>query len=322
MIEIKQLKKYYGEVKAVNGINFTIEKGEVLGLLGPNGAGKSTAIRMLCCYSKPTAGSIDVQGINVLDNPEAVKQMIGYLPESAPLYGDMVVYDYLRYIANIRKIPRSKQHSRIVEMGNKCAIKEVMHKNISELSKGYKQRVGLAHALIGDPDILVLDEPTSGLDPNQIVEIRDLIKKIGKEKTVILCSHILSEVEATCNRVIIINQGKVVADGTTESLKKGSVKEKVILLEIASQSGIIEAEVQSALKNLSDKIEVSLLPNDNNEACYRYHLKYQLHEDLRSKIYELVRSKQWPLLTLYQERHSLENVFRELTQGNKEEVFS
>lgn len=312
MIEIKHLSKHYGAVKAVNGLDFTIQKGEVLGLLGPNGAGKSTTIRMLCCYSKPTEGNIFVKGMSILENPEGVKKMIGYLPESAPLYGDMIVYDYLRYVASMRQIPLQEQHRRIVDIASTCVIREVMHRNISDLSKGYKQRVGLAHALIGDPDILVLDEPTSGLDPNQIVEIRRLIKNIGKEKTVILCSHILSEVEATCDRVVIINEGKVVADGTSEALKEGHVKDKTILIELNSHA-LSEEEVKASLKSIPGISALESLPKDE-EKILRYHLKYQSEKDLRSEVYQHVKQKDWTLLTLYQEQNSLENVFRRLTQ--------
>ena len=313
MIEIKHLSKHYGDVKAVNGIDFTVQKGEVLGLLGPNGAGKSTTIRMLCCYTKPTEGTIRVKALDILEHPQEIKKMIGYLSDSAPLYGDMIVYDYLRYVAKIRLISPQQQHERILEIASTCVIREVMHKNIGELSKGYKQRVGLAHALIGDPDILVLDEPTAGLDPNQIVEIRRLIKNIGEQKTVILCSHILSEVEATCDRVIIINRGKVVADGSAESLKKGYVKDKTILLEFSAE-GVNESEVEAVLKGIHQMDRVELL-SQKEEDILRYHLTYQGEQDRRSEVYEAIKNKNWPLLTLYQERNSLENVFRTLTQG-------
>ena len=326
MIEIKQLSKYYGDVKAVDSIDLSVQKGEVLGLLGPNGAGKSTAMRLLCCYLRPTNGIIWVDGMSILEEPEKVKKKIGYLPESAPLYGDMIVYDYLDYVAGMRNISREKRAEVLRKLASTCAIKEVMHKNVAELSKGYKQRVGLAHALIGDPEILVLDEPTSGLDPNQIVEIRQLIKEIAEQKTIILCSHILSEVEATCDRVVIINKGKVVADGTADGLKESYSSEKVILLELSSRvsgEGPSQNQVEEQLSGIADgcKVESLSLEEDQRTAgrnVLRYHLKYSTERDLRGDVYRLARDKDWPLITLYQQKNSLEHVFRELTQSHVE----
>ncbi len=312
MIEIKQISKNYGEIKAVEDLNFTIEKGEVLGLLGPNGAGKSTTIRMLCCYLKPTEGNIIVNGKSILENSQLVKKMIGYLPESAPLYSDMIVYDYLNYIAEIRGIEKDKKEKRIKELAETCVIKEVMSKNISQLSKGYKQRVGLAHALMGDPEILVLDEPTSGLDPNQIIEIRELIKKIGKKKTVIICSHILSEVEATCNRVVIISKGKVVADGTTETLKKGNVKSKTVLLEIAKEGNLDEKQIEKKMASIKNVSKVKTMVSSEKDV-FKYEISYQCEADIRKDIYQFIKKNNWILLTFYKQENTLESVFRNLT---------
>ena len=217
MIQVENLVKYYKDFKAVDNISFSIDKSEIVGLLGPNGAGKTTTIRTLCGYLAPTSGKIKINGSYIQENPLAAKRAIGYLPESAPLYDDMIVYDYLLLIAKLRQIENKQE--RIREIVSLCGLKAVIAKNISELSKGYRQRVGLAHALMGDPEILILDEPTSGLDPNQIIEIRELIKKIGRTKTIILSSHILSEVEVTCDRIIIVSNGKVVADAKTDELK-------------------------------------------------------------------------------------------------------
>ena len=229
MIQVKNLTKYYSDLCAVDQISLDIQQREILGLLGPNGAGKTTTLRMLTGFLQPTSGSIHVKDYSIDEHPLEIKKILGYLPESAPLYHDMLVYDYLNYVADIRGIDKDRKMKRIRKLADLCGINEVMHQPIDVLSKGYKQRVGLAHAMMNDPEILVLDEPTSGLDPNQIVEIRQIIKQIGKEKTIILSTHILSEAEATCDRVVIINRGKIVADGSTESLKQSGIDKKYIL---------------------------------------------------------------------------------------------
>ncbi len=220
MIQIENLTKYYGENLAVDNLSFEIKKGEILGLLGPNGAGKSTTYRILTGFLNPSSGTIKVKDLDIKDDLLEIKKMIGYLPESAPLYREMLVFEYLNYVADIRDVPKEGKLSHIKELAILCSLNEVMHMKIGELSKGYRQRVGIAHALMGDPEILVLDEPTSGLDPNQIAETREIIKRIGKEKTIIYSTHILSEAEATCDRIIIIDKGKMVIDGTSEDIKK------------------------------------------------------------------------------------------------------
>lgn len=220
MIKIENLTKYYGDLKAVDSVSFNIQKGEILGLLGPNGAGKTTIYRILTGYLSPTSGSIKVKDFNIQDNLLEIKKLIGYLPEAAPIYQDMLVFDYLNYVADIRGLAAEKKMAHLRDLADLCSLNEVMHFSINELSKGYRQRVGIAHALMGDPEILVLDEPTAGLDPNQIVETRDIIRRIGKEKTIVFSTHILSEAEATCDRVVIINRGKKVADDTVASLKE------------------------------------------------------------------------------------------------------
>jgi len=225
MIRIENLTKYYGELCAVNNVSFEINKGEILGLLGPNGAGKTTIYRVLTGYLSPTAGTIKVKDYNLYDHQIEIKKCIGYLPEEAPLYRDMLVFDYLNYIADIRRVEENRKLSHLHELADLCSLNEVMHKTIDELSKGYRQRVGIAHALMGNPEILVLDEPTSGLDPNQIAETREIIKEIGKEKTIVFSTHILSEAEVTCDRVVIIDEGKIVADDTIDNLRK-SLHEK------------------------------------------------------------------------------------------------
>jgi len=220
MIKFDNLTKYYGNVCAVDNISFEVKKGEILGFLGPNGAGKTTTYRILTGYLQATSGTIKVKDYDIHEDQLEIKKLIGYLPESAPVYHDMLVYDYLNYIADIRRVPEDKKLSHIKSLADLCSLNEVMHKAVNELSKGYRQRVGIAHALMGDPEILVLDEPTVGLDPNQIVETREIIKRIGKEKTIIFSTHILSEALATCDRVVIINNGKLAADYSLDQLRE------------------------------------------------------------------------------------------------------
>lgn len=222
MIKFENLTKYYGDFRALNGISFEVKQGEVLGLLGPNGAGKTTAYRILTGYLKASAGTVKVKDLNIQEDMLEIKKMIGYLPESAPIYKDMLVYDYLNYIADIRCVPEDKKLDHIKELSELCSLGEVMHKTVDELSKGFRQRVGIAHALMGNPEILVLDEPTVGLDPNQISETREIIKRIGKSKTIIFSTHILSEAELTCNRLVIINQGEIVANDTVKGIKESN----------------------------------------------------------------------------------------------------
>jgi ABC-2 type transport system ATP-binding protein len=222
MIKFENLTKYYGDFRALNGISFEVKQGEVLGLLGPNGAGKTTAYRILTGYLQASSGTIKVKDLNIKEDMIEIKKMIGYLPESAPIYKDMMVYDYLNYVADIRSVPAVKKLDHIKELAELCSLSEVMHKTVDELSKGYRQRVGIAHALMGDPEILVLDEPTVGLDPNQISETREIIKRIGKSKTIIFSTHILSEAELTCDRLVIVNKGEIVANDTVKGIKESN----------------------------------------------------------------------------------------------------
>lgn len=315
MIEIEGLQKFYGDFPALKGLDFTINQGEILGLLGPNGAGKTTTMRILTGYLKPSFGNISVSGLNVVEDALAIKKMIGYLPESAPLYGDMLVYDYLDYVAAMRDLTGSAKSQRIVEMVELCGLKEVIGKAVHELSKGYKQRVGLAHAMMGDPEILVLDEPTSGLDPNQIVEIRQLIKEIGREKTVVFSTHILSEAEATCDRVVIMNQGAVVADGPTASLlqEHGSGAKVDVVLQHPSAVQVISEFSKLAgvekVESMSD-LEIEMVADDLVQlvVCSR------LDEDIRPELYKVIREQGWNLIDFHRRSESLENIFAQLTQ--------
>ena len=236
-IVVENLTKKYGAQRAVDDISFKVKTGEILGFLGPNGAGKTTTMKAITTYLTPNEGNIYVGDFSVNDKPEDVKKSIGYLPENNPLYSDMPVLDYLKFVAKLQGIEKSKIKGKLLEMIRITGLEGEKHKKINELSKGYKQRVGLAQALIHDPEVLILDEPTSGLDPNQIVEIRELIKKIGREKTVILSSHILAEVEATCDRILIINKGKIVADGTSKDLRKQSEGREILKIKIEGGAG-------------------------------------------------------------------------------------
>jgi len=308
MIQVKNLTKYYHTLCAVDQINFDIQKGEILGLLGPNGAGKTTTLRMLTGYLQPSSGNIQVKGLSVDTHILEIKKMLGYLPESAPLYHDMLVYDYLNYVAAIREIKGDQKLARIRRLGDLCGINEVMHQPIGELSKGYKQRVGLAHAMMNDPEVLVLDEPTSGLDPNQIVEIRKIIKEIGKEKTIILSTHILSEAEATCDRIVIINRGKIVADGSTASLKKSAGDKKFIQLSL---QGADFKSVDTALAPISGITGVQRIEESDNQLDVRIDCLSSV--DPRAEIYQVIKQTDWVVLEFHQESQTLETIFRELT---------
>ena len=312
MIEVQGLNKFYGDFQALKELDFTINKGEILGLLGPNGAGKTTTMRILTCFLQPSSGNIQVKDYNVLDHPLEIKNMIGYLPESAPLYGEMLVYDYLDYVAAMRGLDGSLRVKRITELIEMCGLKEVVYKAIHELSKGYKQRVGLAHAMMGDPEILVLDEPTSGLDPNQIVEIRQLIKDIGKEKTVVFSTHILSEAEATCDRVVIINNGVIVADGATDRLVREFGGGAVV--DVTLQYPDVQ-RVSSEFNQVAGVIDLEDLSEDG-EGLVKMAIFSKEDEDIRPALYRVIREQGWDLLDFHRRTETLENVFAQLTREN------
>ncbi len=305
MIRIKDLTKNYGSVRAVDNINFEINEGEILGFLGPNGAGKTTTLRMITCFLSPTSGNIEVENMNTNDKQLEIKKLIGYLPENNPLYIDMTVYDYLKFIADIREI--TNFNSRIKQVIAQCGLGGVVQKPINTLSKGYKQRVGIAQAILHDPKILVLDEPTSGLDPNQIVEIRELIKELGKEKTLIISSHILQEVQAVCSRIIIINEGKIVADGSTEELQSAFQNKIKLILELIAP--------ENEIPQLSDQItEINILSiSPLNETAFKIEIEFDAGNDLRTKIFDFIKTKEWKLLEMHRQNISLEAVFRSLT---------
>jgi ABC-2 type transport system ATP-binding protein len=304
-IIVENLTKKYGEQKAVNDISFKIETGEVVGFLGPNGAGKSTTMKMITCFMAPTIGNITVDDISVNEGQSLIKKKIGYLPENNPLYFDMSIVDYLRFTAEIQGVPKSDIPGRIGEMIELCGLVREKHKNINELSKGFRQRVGLAQAMIHDPEVLILDEPTTGLDPNQIVEIRKLIKKLGKQKTVILSSHILSEVEATCDRILIINRGRIVADGTSETLRSQADGQESLTVHITP----LNEELEKSLLGLGSVEKVSAIEDKPGF----YSIQSKPNMESRKAIFDLCVKQKWYLLEMTGIETRLEDVFRDLT---------
>ncbi len=308
MIHVENLTKYYRDFCAVDNINLDIQKGEILGMLGPNGAGKTTFLRMLTGFLKPTQGTIRVKDLSVNSDSLGVKRLMGYLPESAPIYKDMLAYDYLQYVAGIRGINPDDIPSRIRSLSDLCGLDNMMHKPIGELSKGYKQRVGLAHAMMDDPEILVLDEPTSGLDPNQIVEIRDIVRQIGKEKTIILSTHILSEAEATCDRVVIIHKGKIAADDRTENLKAAKAEERLIKLSVMNAEPQALRELLGSVQGVK-QVDVVGGPDNTLTAT----LTCDGGADLRATVYLAIKDTDWLLIELSMESQTLESIFRQIT---------
>ncbi|ARA93229.1 ABC transporter [Rhodothermaceae bacterium RA] len=310
MIEVRDLTKTYGSERAVDDISFVVQPGEVLGFLGPNGAGKSTTMKIITCYLPPTAGTVLVDGLDVRRDTLAIRQRLGYLPEHTPLYLDMVVYDYLAFMAAMRGIPASEHRRRIGEMAELCGLQGVLGKRIDTLSKGYRQRVGLAQAMIHNPPILILDEPTTGLDPNQIVEIRELIKAIGREKTVILSTHILPEVQASCDRVLIINKGKLVADGTPDDLQASFSGGQRIRLGVQNGHAASVAEV---LENWGP-VQIVESQQDGDSGTL-FTLRADTKDDLRPHLFRLAVEQGWTLTELHRDQANLEDVFRQLTAG-------
>ncbi len=315
MIEVQNLTKNYKDFCAVNNISMMIQKGEILGLLGPNGAGKTTTLRMLTGYFRPNSGTIKIKGLQMPEHAIQIKSLIGYLPESAPLYHNMLVYDYLEYVAKIKGIDdKEKRYDRFLQLSDICGLSSIMDKPIADLSKGLKQRVGIAHAMMTDPEILILDEPTSGLDPNQIAEIRDIIKTIGKEKTIIFSTHILSEAEATCDRIAIIHNGKMVADDTTANLKLGAQQNSMIKLSL---KGALKEDATSLLKSIHFDLDVKNIdPVEKDLVSFEITNSDDLSKDhdFRTDIYLKIKETDWIIVQLIKESQTLEKIFRELTR--------
>lgn len=297
-VEVKNVSKIYGEQKALDGISFSVEPGSVVGFLGPNGAGKSTMMKIITCFIPQTSGSVSVCGYDVIENPIDVKRQVGYLPEHNPLYTDMYVKEYLDFVGGVHKINNRK--NRVKEMIDMVGLGVEQNKKIGALSKGYRQRVGLAQAMIHDPKVLILDEPTTGLDPNQLEEIRSLIKNIGKEKTIMLSTHIMQEVEAICDKTIIVNRGVIVANDKTAQLQAQQKKQIVITVEFDKM-----ADAQG-LKNIEGVIQVK---NSNNKIWL-----FEIENDaVRNNIFQYAMQKEMVVLNMQKETQSLETVFKDLT---------
>lgn len=309
MISVKNLTKYYDDFQALKGISFEIKSGEIVGILGPNGAGKSTTLRILTSYLSPTSGDAIIDGKSILDKDIEIKKIIGYLPESAPLYNDMCVFDYLVYMADIQELDRNKLSERLNYVVEACSLKDVISKPIGELSKGYKQRVGLAGAIIHDPKILILDEPANGLDPNQIVEIRELIKELGKEKTVLISTHILSEVEATCSRAIIINKGTIIADNDPKHL---SVDNKISSIKLSLKTNDSFETIKTKLNSLDNIQDITLVEEDNNIKTI---IVKTTDKEPIEKVYKFIKNTDWIIYEFVKEKENLETVFHTLTKG-------
>jgi len=299
-ISISNISKVYGKQKALDDISIEIKQGEIVGLLGPNGAGKSTLMKIISCYIPPSSGNVEVMGYSIFDEPLKVKNSIGYLPESNPLYHEMYVKEYLEFVAGVFNLKNKKE--RIKEIIELTKLSDEQHKKIGELSKGYKQRVGLAQAFIHNPDVLILDEPTSGLDPNQLIEIRNLIKEIGASKTVLFSSHIMQEVEAICDRIIIINNGKLIADSPKSEIQKLWKDKALVVVEFKESVDIKELE-NIAGANHVVKIDES-----------KWRITVEGQEDIRPVIYDFAKNNNLTLIGLQTEEISLEHIFQNLTK--------
>lgn len=315
MIQIEGLTKSYGMTQALRGVNFEVSRGQVVGFLGPNGAGKSTTMKILAGYVLATSGSAKVGGIDVGDNPLATRRMIGYLPENNPLYEDMMVLEFLNFIADVRGLKGPQRKARLHETVTRCGISTVLGKDIGQLSKGFRQRVGLAQAILHDPALLILDEPTTGLDPNQIVEIRELIKELGREKTVILSTHILPEVQSTCDRVLIIDGGKLVADDSLERLTQREGGSVTVLLASKWGAALDVEHAKRTLQSVPGVLSVEVQAGDG-AGTEGFRIRYQ-EEDPRRAVFETAIKNDWILLEMRHERVSLEDFFRKLTFSQK-----
>ena len=311
MIKVENLSKFYGDVKAVKSINFELNDGEIVGFLGANGAGKSTTLKVMTGYLTPTTGNVYVNDLDIQSNTLEIQKQIGYLPELNPLYSEMRVYDLLEFTGNIRNITGEAFKNSLARVIEQCGLKGVIHRMVSECSKGYKQRIGLACAMIHDPKILILDEPVTGLDPNQIVEIRNLIKDLGTEKLVLMSSHILQEIQATVNRIIIIHKGEIVADGTNEELMSGFMGNTKLTLEIKNAE-------DSTVKALTEKIpSISLVDTTTRNGSQILHLEYPKEKDPREELFQYAIDSNWVVTEMSPHSVNLESIFRTLTMEDK-----
>ena len=311
MIKVQDLSKNYGDVQAVKSIDFEIDDGEIVGFLGENGAGKTTTLKMLTGYLAPTAGNVEINDLNINDSALEIQKQIGYLPELNPLYPEMSVYEYLEFIARVRNITGKNFREALIRVVDRCGLQGVVHKEVSSCSKGYKQRIGLAGSMIHDPKILILDEPVTGLDPNQIVEIRELIKSLGREKLVLMSSHILQEIQATVDRIMIIHQGEIVANGTNDELMSSFKGNTILNLEVRNAN-------ENSLKDLS--VGVPNIDVSNIEEKKDHHLiqlEYSQEVDPRENLFNYAVSSGWVILKMTPTTTDLEDVFRKLTMEGK-----
>ncbi|AKT41942.1 ATP-binding cassette domain-containing protein [Chondromyces crocatus] len=323
MIEASALTKRYGAVRALDKVSFEVHRGEVVGFLGPNGAGKSTTMRILTCFISASAGMARVHGYDVFDEPLEVRRKLGYLPQRAPLYGEMSVWEYLSFVADMRNLDRSVFRKRMKGVVEVCGLAQSLGRDIRTLSHGYRQRVGLAQALVHDPPILILDEPTSDLDPNEKAEVIRYIKEIGKERTILLSTHNLSEVETACARAIIVSKGRVVADGPLDGIRARSgkvryvvtVHEQKVLDGSSGRKPPSAEEVQESLRKLPGVSTVSELPTDDK--AHSFQLLGALGQDIRPELFSLIVQKGWLLLEMRRDSQSLEDVFKALTKGDE-----
>ena len=307
MVEVKNLTKCYGNIKAVDDISFTVETGEVLGFLGPNGAGKSTTMNMITGYISSTSGTVTIDGSEILDDPKATKQKIGYLPEIPPLYIDMTVRKYLEFMFDLKKVKLPKKEH-VAEVMRLVQITEQSERIIKNLSKGYRQRVGFAQALLGNPPVLILDEPTVGLDPKQIIEIRKLIKSLGKKHTVIFSSHVLSEISATCDRIIMISNGKIVADSKVDELAKSVSKEQKLAIVAEGSS----ADITNEIKKIPEILRVNKL-QDMGDGSAKYMIDFEHGADIRHEVFTAMARIDCPILDMQSGDETLEGMFLKLT---------
>ena len=315
MIEVKNITKKYGKFTAVDNLNFKVEDHEIMGFLGPNGAGKSTTMNMITGYIEPTKGKIIVNGYDISKTPKKAKRQIGYMPESVPLYNDLTVREFIKYMADLKNVKRSEKKAEIEKVLEETGTKSVENKLIKNISRGYKQRVSMAGALIGNPDILILDEPTVGLDPKQITEIRNLIKKLGKTHTIILSSHILSEVSQICNKVIIINKGKILAIDTPENLEKQTQSENNIIITVEDSKNKMKT-----IKEIIPEIKEIKLIKDNNDGTKQYLITSEKEIDLRKKIFEELPKQEITIFELKQTETTLEDAFLKLINRKETEI--
>ena len=312
LIKVENLSKNYGSVKAVKSISFELKDGQVVGFLGANGAGKSTTLKIMTGYISPSSGNVFYGEKNIQDDTSEIQKDIGYLPELNPLYSEMIVHDYLKFISEVRGISENDFKNAFQKVVEECSLNAVAHRTIANCSKGYKQRIGLAAALIHDPKILILDEPVTGLDPNQIVEIRELIKKLGKEKIVLMSSHILQEIQATVDRIIIINEGSIVADGSSEELLNDSAKGKADLkLEVSNAD-------ENDIRDMKATIPSIDIKNISKEDSFtRINMEFPSNGDPREDIFKYAVDKNWVILEMVTSKQNLEDIFRKLTGNNK-----